>query len=155
MQDAAREYVRIINRSHLRTGTLREGRFKSSLVDSDRYCLACYRYLELNPVRAGMVRHSADYPWSSYPCNTLGKTQTSITPHDCWLLLGEDDTARTEAYQALFKEASSETDIKHIRHCIKTGLPTGNDRFRREIETVLSVRVGHGKRGRPRKTRNP
>jgi putative transposase len=98
-----------------------------------------------------MVKNPADYPWSSYGYNALGKPDTPITPHDCWLLLGEDDTARREAYRGLFRETLDQLDIEHIRHCINTGLPTGNDRFRHEIEKTLSIRLGQGKRGSPRK----
>ncbi len=151
MCDLGRDFVRTINRNYHRTGTLWEGRFKSSLVDTNRYCLTCYRYLELNPVRAGMVGHPADYRWSSYHCNGLGKPDTLISPHDCWQLRGEDDQGRTATYRALFKAALEQADIEHIRHCMNTGLPTGNDRFRRDIEKVLSIRIGQGKRGRPRK----
>ena len=151
MQDLSRDYVRTINRSYRRTGTLWEGRFKSSLVDTRRYCLTCYRYIELNPVRAGMVRHPGDYPWSTYQHNALGEVDTGITPHDCWLLLGEDDTTRREVYRALFRSTLDQLDIERIRHGINTGLPTGNDRFRRKIENALSIKLGQGKRGRPRK----
>ena len=154
MCDLGRDFVRTFNRNYQRTGTLWEGRFKSSLVDTNRYCLTCYRYIELNPVRAGMVRHPADYRWSSYHCNGLGKPDTLISPHDCWLLLGEDDHARTATYEALCKDVLEQADIEHIRHCVNTGLPTGNDRFRRDIEKSLSIRLGQGKRGRPRNSRH-
>jgi len=152
MCDLGRDFVRTINRTYGRTGTLWEGRFKSSLVDTNRYCLTCYRYIELNPVRAGMVSHPADYRWSSYHCNGLGKPDTLISPHDCWLLLGEDDQSRTAFYRALFNDTLEQTDIEQIRHCVNTGLPTGNDRFRRDIEKSLSIRPGKGNRGRPKKT---
>jgi len=151
MCDLGRDFVRTINRNYHRTGTLWEGRFKSSLVDTNRYCLTCYRYIELNPVRAGMACHPADYRWSSYHYNGLGRPDTLISPHDCWLLLGEDDQARTATYEALCKDVLEQADIEHIRHCVNTGLPTGNDRFRRDIEKALSIRLGRGKRGRPRK----
>ena len=154
MCDLGRDFVRTFNRNYQRTGTLWEGRFKSSLVDTNRYCLTCYRYIELNPVRAGMVRHPADYRWSSYHCNGLGKPDTLISPHDCWLLLGEDDQARIATYEALCKDVLEQADIEHIRHCVNTGLPTGNDRFRRDIEKSLSIRLGQGKRGRPRNSRH-
>ncbi|MGB5538663.1 MAG: transposase [Gammaproteobacteria bacterium] len=152
MQDLSRDYVRSINRNYHRTGTLWEGRFKSSLVDTNRYCLTCYRYIELNPVRAGMVRHPADYTWSSYRHNANGEPAAPVTPHDCWLLLGENDYARRAAYSALFSERLDQSDIERIRDSINTGMPTGNDRFRHEIEKALSIRLGQGKRGRPKKT---
>jgi len=81
MQSVGRRYVRYINHVYRRTGTLWEGRYKASLIDSERYLLACYRYIELNPVRAAMVASPAQYRWSSYRCNAVGKTDTLITPH--------------------------------------------------------------------------
>jgi len=152
IRDLGRDYVRIINKTYRRSGTLWEGRFKSSLVDKARYCLTCYRYIELNPVRAGMVNHPADYPWSSFRYNAMGQSDTLITPHDCWLLLGESDEERVAAYRDLFNEKLNQSDIDSIRQSVGTGLPTGNDRFRREIEQALSIKLGHGKRGRPSKT---
>jgi putative transposase len=74
-----------------------------------------------------------------------------ITPHDCWLALGGNDRERALAYRALVDLRMAQDDLDHIRHSLKTGLPTGNDRFRREIESALAIRLGHGKRGRPRK----
>lgn len=154
IRDLGRDYVRTINKTYQRSGTLWEGRFKSSLVDKARYCLTCYRYIELNPIRAGMVKHPADYPWSSYRCNAMGEANTLIIPHDCWLLLGDNDEARMAAYRALFNERLDLPDIDCIRQSVDTGLPTGNDRFRREIEQALSIRLGHGKRGRPSKSKD-
>lgn len=154
MQDVGRDFVRTINQDYHRTGTLWEGRYKSSVVDTDNYCLTCYRYIELNPVRAGMIRRPGDYSWTSYHDNALGRSTGMITPHDCWLLLGEDDTARRDAYRDLFREKLEHQDIAHIRESIWTGLPTGNDLFRREIEKALSIKLGHGKRGRPKRTRD-
>jgi putative transposase len=151
MRDLGRDYVRTINRTYRRSGTLWEGRFKSSLVDTNRYCLTCYRYIELNPQRACMVSHPVDYPWSSFHCNAMGEPDGLITPHDCWLMLGNNDDARMAAYHALFKDKLNQPDIDHIRQSLNTGLPTGNEGFRQTIETALSIRLGHGKRGRPRK----
>ena len=81
MQDIGRNYVRYINQTYRRSGTLWEGRFKSALIDSERYLLTCSRYIELNPVRAGMVRVPEEYRWSSYHCNALGKLNPLIKPH--------------------------------------------------------------------------
>ena len=154
IRDLGRDYVRTINKTYRRSGTLWEGRFKSSLVDKARYYLTCHRYIELNPVRAGMVSHPADYPWSSFRYHAMGEADALITPHDCWLNLGKDDQARRAAYRALFNERMTSSDIDSIRQSINTGLPTGNDRFRREIEQALSVKLGQGKRGRPRKPKD-
>ncbi|MDC0664106.1 hypothetical protein [Marinobacter sp. SS21] len=76
-----RRYVRYFNHIHCRTGTLWEGRYKSTVVDTDTYLLTLYRYIELNPVRAGMVEHASEYPWSSYQHNAVGKEVQLITPH--------------------------------------------------------------------------
>jgi len=81
-------YVTNINATYRRTGSLWEGRFKSSLVDSGSYCLACYRYIELNPVRAGMVLRPGDYRWSSYGVNACGHASAGIEPHEQWRALG-------------------------------------------------------------------
>lgn len=150
-RDLGRDYVRSINKTYGRSGTLWEGRFKSSLVDKDRYCLTCYRYIELNPVRARMVGHPAEYPWSSFHCNAMGERNELVSPHDCWLLLGNSSEERMAAYRELFSEKLNRSAIDSIRQSLDTGLPTGNDRFRREIEQALSIRLGYGKRGRPRK----
>jgi putative transposase len=151
MQGLARDYVRTINKLYRRTGTMWEGRFKSSLVDQDQYCLSCYRYIELNPVRAGMVSQPSDYPWSSFGANALGQPLELLTPHPVWLGLGANDTSRRSTYLDLFHKAMEEQEIEAIRYGIKKGLPTGSDRFKHQIETALKVRLGDGKQGRPTK----
>jgi putative transposase len=88
MQAVGRRYVGSFNARDHRTGTLWEGRFKAALVDTDRYLLTCYRYIELNPVRAHMTDNPADYPWSSYHHNALGQFSPLITPHAQYTILG-------------------------------------------------------------------
>lgn len=127
-----------------------EGRFKSSLVDKEQYCLACYRYIELNPVRADMVRHPGDYPWSSFQHNTLGEPNSIITPHESWLGLGKNNEDRKRAYLSLFDDALDQHKINDIRYGIGKGLPTGNETFKSKIELTLAVKLGNGKPGRPR-----
>ena len=151
IRDLGRDYVRTINKTYGRSGTMWEGRFKSSLVDEEHYCLACYRFIELNPVRAGMVRHTADYPWSSFRCNALGGPNSLVTPHESWLRLGSNNKDRKHAYLELFNDVLDEGKINDIRYGIGKGLPTGNKKFKSEIEQALSVRLGDGKRGRPTK----
>jgi putative transposase len=87
-------------------------------VDSYHYCLTCYRHIELNPVRANMVRPPTSHPWSSFHFNAMSKPDPLVTPHDCWLLLGECDHTRSEAYQALFSENLKPADIDCIRHSV-------------------------------------
>lgn len=81
LQHVGLRYVRYFNRTHGRTGTLWEGRYKTTLIDSDRYLLTCCRYIELNPVQAGMVDHPGDYSWSSYRTNALGQPGSILQGH--------------------------------------------------------------------------
>jgi len=152
LRDLGRDYVRQINKAYQRTGTMWEGRFKSSLVDSETYCLACYRYIELNPVRAGIVKHPSEYRWSSFNANAHGGLSGLLTPHESWLALGDDEVCRQTAYRELFKEALDLHQIESIRHGVQKGIPTGNARFKRKIEVALSIKLGDGKRGRPKKS---
>ncbi len=102
MQNLGRYYVRYVNQTYQRTGTLWEGRFKSTLVDTESYLLTLYRYIELNPVRARMVEHPAAYPWSSYQGNAGDRNITLLTPHLLYLALGNTKVERKSAYQSLF-----------------------------------------------------
>ena len=149
-RDLGRDYVRQFNKRYGRTGTLWEGRFKSSLVDSDRYLLACYRYIEMNPVRAGMVSSPSDYPWSSHHANALGESSELLTPHETWLALGKDDISRRLAYLSMFESALEPRKVEVIANGLNKGIPTGDDTFRQRLEKLYSVSFGHGKRGRPR-----
>lgn len=151
MQDVGREYVRYVNKAYQRCGTLWQGRFKSSLVHSSDYCLTCYRYIELNPVRAGMVPSPAEYFWSSHRCNAMGWENDLITPQEEWLSLGQSKDARCAAYRTLFEQAANDERLAEIRYCIRKGLPLGDPSFKVQIESHLRVRLGNGKVGRPRK----
>lgn len=150
MQAVGRRYVRYFNREYLRSGTLWEGRFKSSLVQSERYLLQCQRYIELNPVRARMVTEPAQYVWSSYQCHALGKKVQMSTPHIEYLLLGKSDASRQVAYRELFLSHVDEKLIDDIRAAVNKGLAFGNDSFKDEIENLYERRVRSAKMGRPR-----
>jgi len=139
-----------INRKYGRTGTLWEGRYKSSLVDADGYLFACCRYIELNPVRAAMVNHPSAYVWSSFAANAQGSDDVLISPHPLYLRLGANEKARQAAYQDMFK-AHIDDDLANIRASWQTGTPLGNDRFREQIESVIGRKVGQSRRGRPTK----
>lgn len=115
MQRLGRRYVACFNASYRRTGTLWEGRYKSSLVDTERYLLTCYRYIELNPVRAAMVADPGEYRWSSYRRNALGKADRLVTPHRCYLSMGKDEEQRPAAYRTLFARAISDDELADIR----------------------------------------
>ena len=130
-----------------RTGTLFEGRFKSSIVQSRRYLLACQRYIELNPVRAGMVGDPADYSWSSYRAHAFGRAAKLWRPHPEYLALGPNPPARTAAYRALVEQELSRQLISDIRDALNTGLVLGNERFREEVEQLTGQRQQHLKRG--------
>ena len=142
VQSVGSRYVRYANNACQRTGTLREGRHKGSVVSSERYMQACHRYVELNPVRAGMVSHPAEYPWSSYHYNACGQSSESLCSHITRDRLGETADSRYAAYRDLFDLDLDEVVLKEIRDSAQYGVPPGNDRFRNEIERTLGRRVG-------------
>jgi putative transposase len=126
LQDIGRRYVRVINNIHERTGTLWEGRFKSSLVDSERYLLTCHRYIELNPVRAGIAAHPSAYPWSSHTHYASGKDDELITEHREFLGLGATPEERRAAFRELFLDTLDETTLVHIREAVNAGRALGS-----------------------------
>ena len=150
LQSLGRRYVRYFNYSYQRSGTLWEGRYKASLVQTEDYLLALYRYIELNPVRAAMVTDPADYSWSSYQCNALGKKSELLTPHERYLALGESDEARQMNYRCLFDAHVDDALLEDIRRCVHSGLAIGNSRFKEQIEQLTGLRVSARKRGRPK-----
>ena len=149
MQALGRRYVRYFNYEYKRSGTLWEGRYKSCLIESRTYLLKVYRYIELNPVRAGIVLSPEDYRWSSYRINALGKASDLCTPHPEYMMLGSDTPKRCSKYQALFEHHINEREIELIRSATNKGMVVGNDRFRKEIEALTGRRVREKKRGRP------
>ncbi len=149
MQSLGRRYVQYINGRYRRSGTLWEGRHKASLVQADRYLLACYRYIELNPVRAAMVTHPADYRWSSYRANAYGELNEQLTPHEAYLTLGETPDARQSSYRQLFATELEACDLNAIRRAANFAMPLGNDRFKAQIEAELKRSIGQARRGRP------
>ncbi|MCF6188944.1 MAG: transposase [Cocleimonas sp.] len=151
MQSIGRMYVRYFNYTYQRTGTLWEGRFRSCLVESEHYLLSLYRYIELNPVRAGMVDDPAEYSWSSYGCNALGVVTDLQTPHEEYLRLGKDAGERRAAYRDLFKVQVGAELLIEIRESTNRGLALGSSSFSSKIEKLTSSRVTKKKMGRPRK----
>ncbi len=153
MKVVGSRYAQYINLKYRRTGTLWEGRHRSSLIQSDRYLLRCYRYIELNPVRAGMVSRPEEYRWSSYGVN--GWSDASwLSPHDEYLQLGGTADERARAYRELFRYQLSEQDLHLIRKAAHYCQPVGDDRFRAQIETQYGITLGNMKRGRPRRRDN-
>ena len=147
MQFLGRYYVRYFNRRYRRSGTLFEGRFRSSIVEDGRYFLACQRYIELNSVRAGMAADPADYPWSSYAAHGLGRQPRMWTPHAEYLALGETPATRRAIYRRLVADGLSEAAVENVRKALNTGLAFGSDRFKRKIAALTGVRQHHRKSG--------
>ena len=149
MQLVGNRYVQYINRSYGRTGTLWEGRHRSSLVDAERYLLSCYRYVELNPVRAEMVLHPGEYPWSSYRHHAMGEENRLIADHETFLRLGGNARARQDVYRAMLSQGLDPRDIRSIRESTAFSMPLGDERFRSNIESIGSRELGPGGRARP------
>jgi putative transposase len=148
-----RRYVQYINHTYGRTGTLWESRYESSLVQAEIYLLLCQRYIELNPVRAGMVCDPGEYPWSSYRANALGQAHAILSPHRLYLALSLDDTVRCDLYRDLFRTALDEEPLADLRMALNQGQPIGNSRFYAQIEAMTGQRHELRKRGRPQKTK--
>lgn len=150
MKVVGSRYAQYMNKRYRRTGTLWEGRHRSSLVQAERYLLSCHRYIELNPVRAGMVRRPEEYKWSSYGVNGWGN-ESWLRPHSEYLRLGEQGADRCHAYRELFKTQLNEEDLHRIRESAHYCQPTGDDRFRLQIEQKYGIEFRRKQRGRPRK----
>ena len=149
MQSLGRCYVQYINKTYGRTGTLWEGRHKGSLVDDDNYLLACHRYIELNPVRAGMVNRPEEYCWSSFRSNAYGDINKWLTPHDLYLALGESTNLRLERYRSLFDSKLDKKLVEEIRRAAGFSMPLGSSLFQLRVEKILGRGVGYASRGRP------
>ena len=152
MQSIGRRYVQYINKEYRRTGTLWESRHKASLVDAEKYLLACSRYIEMNPVNANMVNHPSEYKWSSYMCNAHGEVNRLICPHETYNRLGLSEKSRQQAYASLFEDVVDVNKIQVIRNAVQFSMPTGDSRFQHQIEQALNRKVGYAYRGRPRKS---
>lgn len=154
MQSVGRSYVRYFNYVYQRTGTLWEGRFKSCLLDTERYLLECYRYIELNPVRAGMVTEPSQYKWSSYCVNGLGKESKLASPHGLYLKLGENSKERRQAYRELFRYQLDDAMVEDIRAVTQKGLVLGRDDFVDQVEKLTARSLVVRDAGRPKKNKN-
>ncbi|WP_349654460.1 hypothetical protein [Pseudoalteromonas aurantia] len=130
MQFLGRYYVRYFKQVYKRTGTLRERRFKSTLVDSDNYFLVMNRYIELNPVRADMVAHPAEYTWSSYQHNGAGKVIEFITKHDLYTHLGTSPEQRQAQYRSLFESNIAPYALEEIKTATDKMWGLGNEKFK-------------------------
>lgn len=150
MQALGRRYVAYFNKVHERTGTLWEGRYKASLVESDSYLLACMRYIELNPVRAGLAAAPAGYRWSSFAANALGSDDPLVTPHPLYLALADSTTRRRQAYRQLLQSAVETQALQAIRDALNHELALGTAAFQDAVEARTARQTRLGRPGRPR-----
>ncbi|MBI1905705.1 MAG: transposase [Rhodocyclales bacterium] len=150
MKHLGQRYVQYINRSYRRSGTLWEGRFRSCIAQAENYVLACYRYIELNPVRARMVDHPREYRWSSYRANAEGVRSKVVVSQAQYLALGRSAEQRREAYRELFGSHLDFEIVREIREATNGNYALGSERFRREVEVMIGRRVSRGNPGRPR-----
>jgi len=153
MQSLGRRYAQYLNRTYKRSGSVWEGRFKASVIDAEEYLLACYRYIELNPITAGMVNDPAEYRWTSYRWHGLGEANLLITDHPLYLALAPEATARREAYRSLFRAHLDDAALTDIRKALQRGQPLGNERFREQVDLALGRRLQPKRRGRKREER--
>ncbi len=150
MKQVGSRYAQYINKKYKRTGTLWEGRHKSSLIQSERYLLTCYRYIELNPVRAGMVEKPEEYKWTSYHANAWSDVSW-LVPHYEYLCLGKNAVERSFAYRELFRYQIDSVDLHRLRKSIHYCQPVGDEHFAQLIDDKYGIKFGRMERGRPRK----
>lgn len=155
MKGLGQRYVQYVNRTYRRSGTLWEGRYRSCPTQTEDYLLACQRYIELNPVRAGMAEHPAEYRWSSYRANAQGESDALIQPHAVYDALGPDAAGRQAAYRELFRYELEPESVDEIRRATNGNYALGSDLFAEQIAAALGRRVTPGKSGRPRKVADP
>ena len=150
MQGLGRRYVRWFNDRHGRTGTLWEGRFRSCLVDTERYVLSCYRYIEMNPVRAHMTSDPLEYRWSSARGNAGPGEDPMLSPHESYASLSSDPATRRRRYRALLAAALDPDEVGDIRAHVNQGAAYGSGRFQRQIEALTGRTSRFRTKGRPR-----
>jgi putative transposase len=152
LQSLGRRYVRHVNARRGRSGTLWEGRYRAAPIDSAAYLLACCRYIELNPVRAGKVAHPRDYPWSSWRANALGAADAVVASHPLYRALGHSAAERQKEYRASFRRALDAAFVDALRAATNGGWALGDARFRRRIAKATGRRAAPLPKGRPPKT---
>lgn len=155
MKALGQRYVQYVNRTYRRSGTLWEGRFRSCPIQEEAYLLACQRYIELNPVRANMVAHPAEYRWASFRANAQGEADALVRPHSLYAALGLDDASRQAAYRELFRFELDPGLVDEIRRSTNGNFALGNAHFAEQVSVALGQRAAPGKSGRPRKVVTP
>lgn len=149
MRNLGQRYVQYVNRTYGRTGTLWEGRYRSCIAESAHYVLACYRYIELNPVRAGLVDGPGNYLWSSYRANAEGREDRLLTAHPEYLGLGQDRISQRQAYRGLFDAVLEPSLLERIREATNGGYPLGSEAFKSEVKLTRGWKLTPGRPGRP------
>lgn len=149
MKSVAETYAMRFNRKNQRSGSLWEGRFRSSVVQDGEYLLNCYRYIEMNPVRAGMVGSPAAYRWSSHRANAFGAA-SFIRPHELYLALGERDEDRESAYRALLGTPIDARALQQMRDAFESGFVYGDDAYCTRLEQLTGRRAARRPQGRKR-----
>lgn len=141
MKSVAQLYAQYVNKTYRRSGYVWEGRFKSCLVQSEQYVLACYRYIEMNPVRAEVVARAGDYAWSSFRVNAHGEASSLITAHEEYQRLGRTAQERQATYRELFGTHADAADIEKIRRATSSGYVLGDVPFKNKVARALGRRV--------------
>jgi len=155
MKHVAQKHAQALNRREGRMGSFWSDRFYSSLVQCDGYFLACHRYIEMNPIRAGLASKPWQYPWSSYRHNAEGDECGVLTPHSVYLSLGVGMEGRQRAYRSLFTADLEPDTVEQFRAATRSGRAVGDDRFHRLLGERLGVPTRPRRPGRPNRNRRP
>ncbi len=153
MQWIGRHYVPYFNRKYARVGTLFQGRFKAILIESECYFLVCSTYIELNPVRAGLVENATQFVWSSYAHHAGTRSDPLLTDHGLYWSLGNTPFQREAAYSALVEQGLTATQVAAVTDATFKGWPLGSQPFKHSLQKRLQRSVGPGQRGRPKKVK--
>ncbi len=148
MQSVGTSYAAYFNELNVRTGGMFEGRYRAIPIDSEQYLLTCYRYIERNPVRAGVVANVAQHRWSSYRANALGERDPLVTPHERYLSLGIDAASRQSSYRALHAIDLPPTAVDRLRDSIRTGSALGSEGFLRRVAQLAGRPEGPSRRAK-------
>ena len=151
MQAVGRRYVRYFNDSQGRSGTLWEGRYRSTLIDADAYLLACMAYFDLNPVRDGSVSQARDYPWSSHGHYVGLRADRLLTPHPLLWALGNTPFAREAAYAARVEAGITPEQQHALTESALSGWALGGEKFVADLQKRTDRRVQKNQPGRPLK----
>lgn len=149
MQAVGRRYVRYFNDRQARSGTLWEGRYRSTLIETERYLLACMVYIDLNPVRAGLVKDAGDYPWSSYGRYAGSRTDRILTPHPLYWALGNTPFSREAAYAELVRRGTTPEQQEALTRSTLNGWALGSENFVAELQKQTDRRLIKNQPGRP------